>query len=457
MTSARTACAALAWALVSALACGAPALAQVAVPVPVPDRANVEAAYDRAFKAMIADPANLDKAFAYAELAVQIGDLEGAIGTLERMLFIDPNLPRVKLELGVLYFRLGSYETARVYIQGALADASVPPVVRQRAESFLAQIDERLQTQQFSGSLFAGIRHQSNANSGPGGTSIRLFGQPATLVSNQSLAQPDNNAFVAGSLRHIYDFQRQGGEVLESAVNFYSAKQENQKRINVDVVALSSGPRVGAPEWLWPRAVIRPQLLFDYVALAGSVYFYAPGAGFTVSGPLLGPETGLEVSVDGRDRRYHNDAQRPFNSNQDGVVTSAQAEVTHELHRMVRLSGTARFADQQAREGSEANEEWSLGGAVNLAVPPPFAFMVLPWVFSLSAVHAVTEYDRPDPTVDPNVARRDRDWRYNLVASVPLAEHIGVIGTVGRFQRQSSLPNFAYHNRYVSLGVSWRF
>ena len=67
--------------------------------------------------AMMADPGNLDKTFAFAGLAVDVGDIDGAISALERMLLIDPNLPRVKLELGVLYF-------AASYLQAFMAGAS---------------------------------------------------------------------------------------------------------------------------------------------------------------------------------------------------------------------------------------------------------------------------------------------------------------------------------------------
>ena len=58
--------------------------------------------YDAAFQEMLKQPANLDVLFKFATLASQTGDLEGAISALERMLLIDANLPRVRLELGVL-------------------------------------------------------------------------------------------------------------------------------------------------------------------------------------------------------------------------------------------------------------------------------------------------------------------------------------------------------------------
>jgi tetratricopeptide (TPR) repeat protein len=71
-------------------------------------KSDLEQQYDQAFQAMFEDPANLDKAFAYARLAIQMLDFEGAISTLERMLIINADLPRVRMELGVLYYRLRS-------------------------------------------------------------------------------------------------------------------------------------------------------------------------------------------------------------------------------------------------------------------------------------------------------------------------------------------------------------
>ena len=86
----------------------APASAQ-----PTATLQGLERQYEAAFQEIFKDPGNLDKTFRYAELAVELGNFEAAISALERMLLINPNLPRVRLELGVLYFRLGSYQLAR--------------------------------------------------------------------------------------------------------------------------------------------------------------------------------------------------------------------------------------------------------------------------------------------------------------------------------------------------------
>ena len=128
---------------------------------------ELEKQYDAAFQDMLRKPADLDVLFKFAALASQTGDLEGAISALERMLLINPDLPRVRLELGVLYYRLGSYEVARTYLAGVLKSQSLPPDVRGKAEQFLAEIENKQSPSHFSGEVFFGWRFQSNANFGP--------------------------------------------------------------------------------------------------------------------------------------------------------------------------------------------------------------------------------------------------------------------------------------------------
>lgn len=95
------------------------------------------AAYDKAFQATLEKPSDPETLAKFADLAVKVGDIEGAISALERLLLIDPNQPEVKLELGVLYYRLGSKEAALTYLEGARSSPEASQKVRDRAEEFL--------------------------------------------------------------------------------------------------------------------------------------------------------------------------------------------------------------------------------------------------------------------------------------------------------------------------------
>ena len=139
---------------------------------------------------MLQDPSNLDTAFEYATLSSQVGDYEAAVSTLERMLIFAPNTPRLELELGILYYRLGSYEVSRSYFAQVVANPNVPPEIAAKVRLYLQQLAIEAQPPPFSATIFSGIRWESNANSAPASQAVTLNGINFTL-DTQSVAAPD--------------------------------------------------------------------------------------------------------------------------------------------------------------------------------------------------------------------------------------------------------------------------
>ncbi|MEQ9124416.1 MAG: tetratricopeptide repeat protein [Alphaproteobacteria bacterium] len=141
-------------ATVAALAKGVAYSASVgAQEISAEGRAELEALFDEILK----NPTDLDLTYKYAQEATRLGDYEAAITAYERLLLFNPELPRVKAELGVLYYRLGSFDTSRAYLQEALA-SDPPAAARERIEGFLARIDASKRRHSFSGSASAGMR-----------------------------------------------------------------------------------------------------------------------------------------------------------------------------------------------------------------------------------------------------------------------------------------------------------
>jgi tetratricopeptide (TPR) repeat protein len=97
---------------------------------------------DLLFKRLLLKPDDLDAGFQYAQLETELGDYEAAIGALERILYYDPNLPRVKLQLGMLYFHLRSYEMARNCFDAVLNAPDVPPDIRTEVQTYVAAVDK---------------------------------------------------------------------------------------------------------------------------------------------------------------------------------------------------------------------------------------------------------------------------------------------------------------------------
>jgi tetratricopeptide (TPR) repeat protein len=108
--------------------------------VVVEDNSAIKAEFDQTFNKMLDNPADVDLTMHYANLAIQLENYEAAIPPLERILLFNPNLPRVKQELGVLYYKLNSFEMAKSYLLDAKKSKDVPADVVARADEYLGKI-----------------------------------------------------------------------------------------------------------------------------------------------------------------------------------------------------------------------------------------------------------------------------------------------------------------------------
>ena len=421
------------------------------------DAEEIRAEYDELFQQVFRDPGNLDLTFQFAEVAVQMGNYEAAVSSLERMLLYNPNLPRVRLELGVLYFRLGSYALARAYLTRAVEGGEVPDEVRERVEVFLAEIEKRLSPSQFSGSVYGGFRHQTNANSGPDSTAVKAAGFDA-LLDNSFTEQADSNAFLSGTLRHTYDIQDQAGTVWETNAFAYGTRQNEVKSVELLVLSLDTGPRVTLDQEAIPGASMRTYITTDQVWLRNSHFLQSIGVGMTISKEY---ESDLNTEIDLRMRKrdFEVDGNRATASEQSGIEKQVRISARYPLAADWLISGSGLARYQDANADINTNTEFELAFTATHVYAQPFAFGETgdPWTSALTLAGGVTRFDEPNPLVDPTKKRIDTELQFTFFTAVPVTKALTFIGTIQRSVTDSSLPNFEFNNSTVSLGASWRF
>ncbi len=419
------------------------------------ERSALEKEYEAAFQAVLKDPGNLDKTFRYAELAVAVGDLEGAISALERMLIYNPKLPRVRLELGSLYFRLGSYAIAKSYLTRAIAGEDVPPEVRDRVTAFLEEIEKRASIHRLSGSIYAGVRFQTNANAGPTGTAVRALGQNFEL-DEEFTEQPDYNGFALVSLKHAYDLQTQAGDYIETNANFFASKQFEQTQVDLLLGEINSGYRAKLlPETL-ADATWRPYVLADAVRLDRALFFYTYGGGLNFTNQFQ-PNLLANLTAEARFRRYNDTNSQPNNTDRNADEYQVRLELAYKVTPDVELRVTGFGLDENAKKGFNSNREYGVRLGYSQVFDAPFGITSGRWIVALSAARILTDHRTPDSSIDPLVTREDKEWRFNALASIPITEAWAIVATVGRTDTNSNLPNFVRDNDFASLGAVWQF
>jgi len=192
---------------------------------------------DATFKKLFKDPTNLSLLFEYANLSILVGDLEGAIGVFEQMLIYDSELPRIRLELGVLYFRLGAYALANNYLK-SVKESNPPPEVEAKVDEFLAAIVSAEQPFKWQQNISIGWKHTTNGNSAINADFIEI-GDLLLEVDPDSKREGDRSTTYNYSLSVDQDLNHPRGDNVQYFFSYGADRFDTFTQFDVQTNVLS--------------------------------------------------------------------------------------------------------------------------------------------------------------------------------------------------------------------------
>lgn len=412
-----------------------------------PDRAR----YDALFQTMLERPADLDVMFEFAALAARLGEYDAAISTLERMLIYNADLPRVRLELGTLYMRIGADEMARVYLQDALKSPDTPEPVRERIETLLAQVDQRTARHVVAGSVFGGLRYQTNANAGPDSGQVQAFGFDARL-DDEFRADDDFNAFLSGSLVHRYNFDSPYGEWWETRLTGYGAWQFDFTDLDIALAEIQTGPRIAINPGEWTGTSLRLFALGNVVDLGRRLLYATVGAGAELS-QVVDERSIVDLGYTLRYKDYHSSDRSPNADDHTAYEHTVGLNGRYAISPDWLAFGGVTAIRDDAKADYQSNWEYSLLAGVRYSYAAPFDAIQLPWQIALALSFGERWYDDPDTAVNGNKKRADDIWQVSLNHSARLTPDLSVEAQVRYEDQDSNLPNYRYDNWSFTLGV----
>ena len=119
----------------------------------------------------------------------------------------------------------------------------------------------------------------------------------------------------------------------------------------------------------------------------------------------------------------------------------------------------ATNAERSDRDRFDFNSYDRLTADIGFPMPFTLTFWDKPYqfVFTPTAGFSVTDFLQPNPTIDRDVTREDREWRVGAALDVQLFENWGLRTHLQYTEVQSNLPNFDMKNFAVSVGPTYRF
>jgi len=399
----------------------------------VDEKASLRQQQDVLFERLFDAPDDLDLMFEYATVSAKLEDFEAAISTLERMLIFNSDLPRVRAELGAMYFNIGSYEVAKTYFDSVLSEQSLPGLVKSRVELYLVEIENRTRRSKFSGQISGGPVFSSNANAGPDEANILLGGVPATLV--EGLSEEDFGFEIRASATHVYDLQRPNDDFWKTDFGTSLRVFEDVTEGNLFSLYSRTGPRLSLnKEQFGPK--FRPFADAEFVNYGNDPLYYGFGAGGEYSNTLSDQWFAFAEGRVG----YREFLGRDEN---DAVLATAIAGAAFAPTRDIVLRGTVTVR----REFADADHESNTAGSIRLSgaysYDPNIESIDRKWQLDGFAEGTLRFFDDPDPVIDPTEERFDQEVRFGVGHTFFLSTDPLFLRAEGSAQvRRSDIDNF---------------
>jgi len=415
---------------------------------------NVEARRQQLFQAILADPSNLDLAFEYAALSERVGDLEAAISTLERMLVFAPGLPRLQFELGVLYYRLNAWSTARSYFETVLQQPDVPVEISTRIGAYMGTIEAREQGTNTYGQVGVGVRYQTNANAGPSSPFVELGGWTFEL-EDDALGSEDWNAYTTGRFHASVDLESQGDRFVYDFAG-YGAIQEEQSDLNTGVVEMKLGPDFNLASIGIDNARLALRGEFGAALLSGDPYIASAGLGGDLTF-LLDARTRFTLGADARQEWYFDSDDRPSSSERSGQTYGASTRLEYLLTPDVALFSALEVNRKVASADYVSSWAGKATAGVVWSFTGPWGGREAPWSVSLSGSVERQIGDAPDPAM-MTLDVEDKTVGYITAGLVmPLGENFALNWGVTYSVSDSNYELSNWENLAASVGVSRSF
>jgi len=432
------------------------------------DKAALQAQKEQLFQQMFRDPANLDVTFAYADVSARLGDYEAAVSALERMLLFNPNLPRVQLEIGALYLKMGSYELARDYFDKALA-ANPPPEVKARVEQYLSEIEKSQSRHHLSGYVFFGGQYQSDANvAGSSQILTPVFPFPV-LLNTPFTKQGSGSVFGSGSLLYSYDLETQNRDTFEITGVGYLSHYFNSAvtRLDLSLLELTAGPRFNFPNGgpLGEKlASLKPYMIGDEVGLGWNQYFAAGGLGIEYD-QIVWNDLALKTAFEFRHKDYTNAPDRPLSTGLNGndklLTLSAAKPITDNTVLNLEFD----YLDQATELAFYTNTTYAVARSYRIRYEDPTGFTPYSWESAPFVGRAWSYYAAPDPCCNtsgnplmPGISTQlTQRWRFGFTQTWPVADAVAIVAQLERDIISSNLPLYSYNNTSFLIGPQIRF
>ncbi len=398
---------------------------------------------------------SLDQLFNAATQASSSGELDKAIENYQTILSQDSSLDRVRLDLGLAFFKSGRLSAARQQFNIVL-EKQIPDIVRRNVETIIKQIDVASKEHFFNGSAAIGVNFDTNANSASSTGKVSVL-DTDFILSPQDTRKSDSHAFATVSINHRWQpmttakdekniaIAKPSPLSWSSSMMAYKSEQDTLDNLNISLFGIKSGPEYKLADG---QVTLGLEGGYTDVILAGHSYMHSYLGEASVNW-FASQQDIFNATLTQEYRDFMNSPTSSTFEERNGQASQTKLGYTYIAtpQDIFALNITVRAED--TRVAYNTNWSWS-PNATYTRVSKGGSFAQ----FTLG--YKNTNYAGADSFISTRT-REDQEKSFGLTLGTPLNDRITwIVGYNYRFTN-SNLQNYQNDNQRVSTTLAAKF
>jgi len=410
-----------------------------------------DAAYESLFDAVFENPSDLQLNFELIKAQIARGNKKGAIGSLERVLMLDPDSYLAKILLAELKISLNNFSETTALLNEVIEDPNAPAAYREKAKALIQLADKNTKSYRFFGSLEAGIGRVSNLRGASINNLVQYYND--YILSASTIKKPESYSYDQVLAGIEYKLATQTPQTL-SAVAFNNRKMfthEDVKTYDLNSKGLSlsyqySGERILSLSSTYMMMDLHQENFLNYSSVDG--LWIEP----------INAWLSFKATGGGAYMYYQPYATISDNTINTGITTQYSLAPIITLPFDVQVTPSFKEMHKNAREDYRASVTDEVG--LNISLRKSFG------VINVNQIHRDTEYDAAE-IIYANYARKDKEdmtsinMLLNIGFFVPynadIVDAMKILIEGMRSKTQSNVLNFNRENHEVRIGLRYEF
>ena len=357
------------------------------------------------FEDVLREPDNIDLNFQYAQRQIAEGDVLGASGTLERILMVNPDLPRVRLLYAVVLFRLDDYVEAERELK-TLESYTMPDSLRQELRLYQKQIRLRRKKTVLGVQQSNGWGYDWNRNSVAGSKQLFFADVPLDIEAGLNRRRGDTHFLDVTSLDITHDLGFQAGHQLFGSFTYFRQDQTHVRSQNLESFQFELGGN-------YKNKIANLTASFSANQLFLSQEHYLRSEAWSIQADrTLLKHLNFFAAYKVEIQDYLPIFENTSANDRDGNEHSVTLGTSYELTPSMKIGTSLFYADKLARRHFEEYKRISLRPYHNWLLGRG-QFLINTFDFDLDA------YQGLDTSI-ASYHRRDHTFRYRVTYGAPL-------------------------------------